>query len=47
MAERGLDRARLQADLDQQNEWARAVIFDQSCQVLAVKSLQVDPAELQ
>lgn len=42
----GLDRSKLEAELRLQVEWARAVVFDQSCQVLAA-TLQVDPGELQ
>lgn len=46
MADHGLDRNHLQEELKLQNEWARAVVFDQSCQVLAA-TFQVDPTELQ
>ena len=42
----GLDRSQLETELRLQVEWARAVVFDQSGQVLAA-TLQVDPGELQ
>lgn len=46
MAGHGLDCDTLREELKKQTEWARVVIFDQSCQVLAA-NVQIDPAELQ